>query len=177
MQYTSVYQSPIGEILLSCDESGLTGLWFEGAKFYARGLAKEHEMRETPVLAEAKQWLGLYFSGQEPGFMPPIHMIGSPFQLSVWKCLLQIPYGKTTTYGKIAERIAAERGAAHMSAQAVGGAVGRNRISIIIPCHRVVGINGGLTGYAGGVEKKLWLLTREGAAPDGLSVPAEEAAL
>lgn len=163
MQYTSTYQSPAGSILLACDEIGLTGLWFEGGKFYALGLDEEHEGRETPVFADAKRWLDIYFSGREPDFLPPIHMTGSSFQLSVWELLRQIPYGKTTTYGKIAKRLAAERGLPRMSAQAVGGAVGRNPISIIVPCHRVVGASGSLTGYAGGVDKKAFLLQLEGA--------------
>ena len=177
MQYTSAYQSPVGEILLACDEIGLTGLWFEGEKFYALSLDKEHEEREMPVFAEVKRWLDIYFSGREPDFMPPIHMIGSPFQLSVWEILRQIPYGKTTTYGEIANRLAAKRGLTRMSAQAVGGAVGHNEISIIVPCHRVVGTNGSLTGYAGGVDKKVRLLQLEGTDMTGLFVPTKGTAL
>lgn len=177
MQYTSTYHSPAGEILLACDEVGLTGLWFEGGKFYALGLGKEHETREMPVFAEVKRWLNIYFSGQEPNFMPPIHMIGSPFQLSVWEILRQIPYGRTTTYGAIAKRLAAERSLPRMSAQAVGGAVGHNKISILVPCHRVVGANGSLTGYAGGVDKKLRFLQLEGADMTGLFVPKRGTAL
>lgn len=177
MQYTSTYRSPVGEILLACDEVGLTGAWFEGGKFYGLGLDKEHEMREMPVFAEVKRWLDVYFSGQEPDLMPPIHMIGTPFQLSVWEILRQIPYGKTTTYGEIAKRLAAERGLSRMSAQAVGGAVGHNKISIIIPCHRVVGANGSLTGYAGGVDKKARFLQLEGADMTGLFIPTKGTAL
>ena len=177
MQYTSAYQSPVGEILLACDEIGLTGLWFEGEKFYALSLDKEHEEREMPVFAEVKRWLDIYFSGREPDFMPPIHIIGSPFQLSVWEILRQIPYGKTTTYGEIANRLAAKRGLTRMSAQAVGGAVGHNEISIIVPCHRVVGTNGSLTGYAGGVDKKVRLLQLEGTDMTGLFVPTKGTAL
>lgn len=176
MQYTSTYPSPAGKILLACDETGLTGLWFKGGKYCALGLDREHEARETPVLAEAKRWLDVYFSGREPDPMPPIHLIGSPFQLSVWKHLRQIPYGETITYGELAKRLAAERGLPRMSAQAVGGAVGHNPISIIVPCHRVVGSNGSLTGYAGGVDKKLRLLQLEGADMTGLFVPARGAA-
>lgn len=162
MQYTSAYQSPMGEILLACDEAGLTGLWFEGEKYYALSLDRERTARETPVFTVAKRWLDIYFSGREPDFMPPVHMIGSPFRLSVWGILRQIPYGKTATYGEIAERLASERGLPRMSAQAVGGAVGHNAISIIVPCHRVVGSSGSLTGYAGGVDKKARLLQLEG---------------
>lgn len=171
MQYTSTYQSPVGEILLACDEIGLTGLWFEGGKFYALSLDREHEAREMPVFAEVKRWLDVYFSGREPDLMPPVHMLGSPFQRSVWEILRQIPYGKTTTYGEIAKRLAAERGLPRMSAQAVGGAVGHNPISVMIPCHRVVGSNGSLTGYAGGLQKKIWLLTHEGVDMGRLFAP------
>lgn len=168
MQYTIKYQSPAGEILLACDEIGLTGLWLENEKYYANGLETDNKERETPVLSEAKRWLDIYFSGKEPDFTPPIHMLGTPFQLSVWKILCEIPYGKTTTYGEIAKQIANERDLKQMSAQAVGGAVGHNKISIIIPCHRVVGTNGSLTGYAGGIDKKQMLLNLEGVDTEHL---------
>lgn len=176
MQYTSTYQSPVGEILLACDELGLTGLWFKGEKYYALSLGKENEERETSVLADVKRWLDIYFSGHEPDSTPPIHMIGSPFQLSVWEILRQIPYGKTTTYGEISKRLAADR-LSGMSAQAVGGAVGHNPISIIVPCHRVVGSNGSLTGYAGGLQKKIKLLTHEGVDMERLFIPRKGSAL
>ena len=161
MEYISHYKSPLGKILLSADEIGLTGLWFEGQKYYAWKLSDEAAERELAVFGETKQWLDLYFTGKEPGFMPPVHMRGTDFQLSVGEIQLQIPYGKTVTYGDIARKIAEARGLDHMSAQAVGSAVGHNRISIIIPCHRVVGADGSLTGYAGGVEKKKALLSLE----------------
>ena len=177
MQYTKTYRSPLGEILLACDAAGLTGLWFEGEKFYAFGLDSEHEEKETPVFTETRQWLDIYFSGREPDFMPPLHMIGSHFQLSVWELLTQIPYGKTTTYGDLAKRVAKKRGLSRMSAQAVGGAVGHNEISIIVPCHRVVGTGGSLTGYAGGVERKKKLLTLEGVDMTRLFVPTKGTAL
>lgn len=177
MQYTSTYQSPLGEILMVCDEAGLTGMWFLGQKYFALGLGKEHEERETPVLTETKRWLDIYFSGREPDFTPALHMIGSPFQLTVWELLRQIPYGKTTTYGELAGKVAQKRGLSRMSAQAVGGAVGHNGISIIVPCHRVVGANGSLTGYAGGVGKKKRLLTLEGVDMEGLFVPKKGTAL
>lgn len=177
MQYTATYLSPLGKILLAADDIGLTGLWFDGEKFYAKNLATEHEEKEVPVFGEVKHWLDLYFSGMNPEFMPPIHMIGSTFQLSVWNILKQIPYGETTTYGEIAKQIAASRGKERMSAQAVGGAVGHNEISIIIPCHRVVGTNGSLTGYAGGVDKKVRLLTLEGVNMSDLFVPTKGTAL
>ena len=162
MQYTSIYQSPLGEILLACDGTGLTGLWFKGGTYYALSLDTEHQEQETPILTQAKRWLDLYFSGQEPEFMPPIHVTGSPFQFSVWEILRQIPYGETTTYGQIAKQLAAERNLPHMSAQAVRGAVGHNPVSILIPCHRVIGSRGNLTGYAGGLQRKVKLLAYEG---------------
>lgn len=150
MQFTCSYQFPIGKILLAADEAGLTGLRFEGQKYFALRLDAEHEERETPILAKAKKWLDIYFSGKVPEFAVPLRFAGTPFQ----KILLSIPYGNTMAYGEIARKIAARRGLARMSAQAAGGAVGRNEISIIVPCHRVVGTNGSLTGYAGGIEKK-----------------------
>lgn len=162
MQYITTHQSPMGEILLACDEAGLTGLWFEGGKFYADGLDAEHMKKELPVFDEAKRWLDIYFSGREPDFTPPLHPIGSSFQLSVWELLLKIPYGRTSTYGQLAKQLAAQRGLKRMSAQAVGGAVGHNKLSVIIPCHRVVGADGSLTGYAGGIERKAGLLRLEG---------------
>ena len=125
------------------------------------GLPAAHIRRETPILAAAKGWLDIYFTGREPDFLPPLHPAGSLFQQAVWALLLQIPYGQTVTYGQLAARLAAERGLARMSAQAVGGAVGRNRISLIIPCHRVLGADGSLTGYAGGLDRKAKLLACE----------------
>ena len=161
MQYISHYQSPLGGILLAADDTGLTGLWFEGQKYFALYLDKEHEEKEIPLFNEAKHWLDIYFSGNEPDFTLPLHFTGTEFQNEVWEILYSIPYGKTMTYGEIAGQIAARRGISHMSAQAVGGAVGHNEISIIVPCHRVVGANGSLTGYAGGIEKKIALLELE----------------
>lgn len=177
MQYISYYKSPCGEILLAADEKGLTGLWFENQKYYAHTLEPEREEKEIPVLEEAKRWLSIYFSGREPEFMPPVHMTGTPFQLAVWEILRQIPYGKTITYGEIAQKIAQQRGVTHMSAQAVGGAVGHNQISIVIPCHRVVGTNGSLTGYAGGINRKIKLLTLEKADMKSFFVPKKGTAL
>lgn len=177
MQYTTHYRLPIGDILLAADEAGLTGLWFDGEKYYADHLDPEHEEKETSVLEQTKEWLTIYFSGREPEFMPPIHMIGTPFQLSVWKILQKIPYGKTVTYGEIAKEIATQKGLPKMSAQAVGGAVGHNEISVIIPCHRVVGTNGSLTGYAGGIDKKVKLLTLENADTKHFFIPAKGTAL
>lgn len=146
MTYTQHYDSPLGGILLAADEEGLTGLWFDGQKYFARTLPKEYAESETPVLCEAKRWLDIYFSGREPDFTPPLHPVGSAFQQAVWALLLEIPYGETTTYGALARKLAEKQGLTHMSAQAVGGAVGHNPISLMIPCHRVVGTNGSLTG-------------------------------
>ena len=175
MLYVSYYDSPIGKITLGAREDVLVGAWFEGQKYYARCLGSEHEEREEPVLKDAKRWLDIYFSGKDPGFTPPLHMIGTPFQISVWNLLQKIPYGTTTTYGAVASEIAAERGIARMSAQAVGGAGSHNAISIIIPCHRVVGAAGSLTAYAGGIEKKIWLLTHEGVDMKRFFVPKGKA--
>lgn len=166
MQYTHHYQSPIGNILLAADLIGLTGLWFEGQKYFALYLETEHEEKELPLFDETGRWLDIYFSGKEPGFSVPLHFKGTDFQNEVWKILCSIPYGETTTYGAIAKQLAVKKGLGHMSPQAVGGAVGHNPISIFVPCHRVVGANGSLTGYAGGIDKKIKLLTLEkGAKP------------
>ncbi len=171
MQYISHYQSPIGGILLAADETGLTGLWFEGQKYFALYLDKEHKEKEVPVFETAKRWLDIYFSGKEPDFQVPLHFTGTDFQNEVWEILYSIPYGNTMTYGEIAKKIAEKRGLKRMSAQAVGGAVGHNEISIIVPCHRVVGSNGSLTGYAGGIEKKAELLKLEKVDMAGFFVP------
>ena len=153
--------SPLGGITLASDGTHLVGLWFDGQMYFARGLAKEHEEKNFPIFAETKRWLGVYFSGKQPDFTPPILLRGTPFQKEVWEILLTIPYGETMTYGDIAAQIAKRKGILKMSAQAVGGAVGHNPITLIVPCHRVVGANGNLTGYAGGVERKKWLLELE----------------
>ena len=176
MQYTSKYVSPLGNILLAADETGLTGLWFEGQKYFALYLDKNHEEKDLPVFKEARRWLDIYFTGKEPPFKLPLHFTGSPFQNEVWKILYSIPYGKTMTYGEIAQILAQKRGLPRMSAQAVGGAVGRNEISIIVPCHRVVGASGSLTGYAGGINKKIELLKLEGALQEGFFVPKKSTA-
>ena len=175
MTYTLHYDSPLGGILLAADEQGLIGLWFDGEKYFAEKLPETHEAGKTPALREAARWLDEYFAGREPDFAPPLHPIGSPFQQAVWRLLLEIPYGRTITYGALARRLAGENG--RMSAQAVGGAVGHNGISLIIPCHRVVGADGSLTGYAGGVDKKLRLLQLEGVDMSGLYLPKKGTAL
>ena len=163
MIYTNEYESPLGNILLAGDEQGLTGLWFtDGSRFTGLGLKREAVRRDTDYFFQTKEWLNVYFTGRDPGFLPKIHLVGSDFRNRVGEILCQIPFGKTVTYGWIAERIAKERGLERMSAQAVGGAVGHNPISIIVPCHRVVGANGDLTGYAGGIMRKKALLELEG---------------
>ena len=158
MNYITFYSSPIGKLVLTCDDAGLTGIWFDGEKI----VKKNYIEKDTTIFVQTRKWLDEYFKGNKPSFTPPIHLIGSTFQMQVWEILKTIPYGKTITYGEIANKIAKKRGLAKMSAQAVGGAVGRNPISIIIPCHRVVGISGNLTGYAGGLDKKVELLKVEG---------------
>ena len=177
MIFIQHYDSPLGGILLAADETGLTGLWFNGQKFFARDLPAERVEQNTPALSEVKRWLDIYFTGKEPDFMPPLHPIGSAFRRSVWDILLRIPYGQTTTYGEIARQLAEKQGRPRIAAQAVGGAVGHNKISIIIPCHRVVGTNGSLTGYAGGIDKKVKLLEWEHTDMTGLFVPREGTAL
>lgn len=177
MIFTGYYASPLGNILLAADETGLTGLWFEGQKYFAQGLQEERREAETPILAEAKRWLDIYFSGEKPDFLPPLHLTGSQFRQDVWNILMEIPYGQTRTYGEIAKKLAERRNLPHISAQAVGGAVGHNPVSIIIPCHRVVGANGSLTGYAGGIDKKVRLLELEGTDRTKRFVPAKGTAL
>jgi len=162
MDYVFHYDSPLGGITLSSDGNALTGLWFDGQKYFGDTLGSCYEEEELPVFTEAVRWLDIYFGGRDPGFTPPLAMKTTPFRKEVWEIMLTIPYGQTMTYGQIAARIAEHRGLKHMSAQAVGGAVGHNSISLIIPCHRVVGTGGSLTGYAGGIDKKVYLLTMEG---------------
>ena len=159
MIYTAHYASPLGGITLASDGMALTGLYFDGERdFPDLSTARK---KDLPVLGEAMRWLDLYFAGKEPDFMPALAPAGTPFQQAVWAILRTIPYGETTTYGAIAKRLEKSTGK-RMSAQAVGGAVGRNPISILIPCHRVIGANGSLTGYAGGLDKKEYLLRMEG---------------
>ena len=163
MFYTHNYQSPLGNILLASECDRLVGLWFEGQKYFAdtiKGSETEDEL--LPIFEETIAWLDIYFRGKDPGFTPGLSMQTTKFRKAVWEILLTIPYGKTMTYGEIAVRLANEKGLKRVSSQAVGGAVGHNPISLIIPCHRVIGADGSLTGYAGGLEKKVWLLEHEG---------------
>lgn len=163
MMFQWHYDSPLGGITLASDGTSLTGLWFDGQKYFGDTLDDGHEEKLLPVFEETCRWLDAYFSGREPGFTPPLAMHASPFRKAVWEILRTIPYGKTMTYGEIAKRITGKKGIARMSARAVGGAVGHNPISLIIPCHRVVGTDGSLTGYAGGIDRKVSLLRMEGA--------------
>lgn len=173
MTSVQYYDSPLGRIQMASDEIGLTVLYFEGAKYDADRLSAGCLEQETKILSAGKRWLDLYFGGKNPDFLPPLHPKGSAFQMTVWNMLLEIPYGKTISYGEIARKIAEKRGISRMSAQAVGGAVGRNHIAIIIPCHRVVGADGSLTGYAGGIDKKIKLLELEhGDSPLKLHLPS-----
>lgn len=171
MLYIMRYDSPIGSLLLAEKEGALAGLWMEGQKYYLGSLqGKEKEFADTPILNQAGEWLDRYFAGKKPEIGElTLAPSGSEFRRAVWKILCEIPYGQTITYGEIAKKIAIQRGIAGMSARAVGGAVGHNPISIIIPCHRVVGSDGSLTGYAGGVEKKIWLLAMEGVDREKLA--------
>ena len=173
MVFTQRYASPLGGLLLAADEQGLIGLWFDGARHFAANLPEAREEKRTPILDETARWLDDYFSGGQPDFTPPLHLIGSAFRLRVWARLLEIPYGQTTTYGALAKRLNAGR----MSAQAVGGAVGHNPISIIVPCHRVVGTNGSLTGYAGGLDRKIKLMEIEKKDMTGLFRPKKGTAI
>lgn len=160
--YIDYYDSPLGRITLGSDGNALIGLWIEGQKYYCEKFPKEAIRKDLEVFSETKKWLDIYFSGENPGFTPKLNEQGSDFRHEVWEILKRIPFGKTTTYGQIAKEIASNRGLPGMSCQAVGGAVGHNPISIIIPCHRVLGQNGNLTGYAGGVDLKIKLLQIEG---------------
>ena len=163
MDYTFHYASPLGGMTMASDGEALIGLWFDGQKYFADTLSREYMEKPLPIFQETIRWLDIYFSGKDPGFTPKLHVSTTEFRKKVWEILLTIPYGKTMTYGEIASRIAREKGVKQMSAQAVGGAVGHNPISLIIPCHRVIGANGNLTGYAGGIDKKARLLQMEKA--------------
>ena len=165
--YYRIYQSPLGELLLTSDGPSLTGLWFVRSRFYSDNLKCGKE-ELTPSIEQTVMWLNEYFKGQEPNFLPPLRLDGTKFQMDVWEILSTIPYGQTVTYGSIAKKIAAKYGMARIAAQAVGQAVGHNPISIIVPCHRVVGANGQLTGYGAGLDKKIFLLNLE-----GIDIPSE----
>jgi len=173
MYYSTIYPSPVGRITLACDGNSLVGLWIEGQKHHGGTIPDDMtENNDIPIFSVAKKWLDRYFAGEKPGILElPLRPIGSEFRQSVWAILCQIPYGSVITYGDIAKKMAVRMNRESMSSQAVGGAVGHNPISIIIPCHRVVGSNGSLTGYAGGVHTKVKLLELEGADMSRLFVP------
>ena len=161
MDYVHRYASPLGNMTLASDGRSLIGLWFDKQKHFACNLKEKAKEGDLPIFDEAIRWLDVYFDGGIPDFIPPLAPRGSAFQKEVWDILLTIPYGKTMTYGDVAEILGKRRGFAEMSSQAVGGAIGRNPISLIIPCHRVVGAKEKLVGYAGGLEKKASLLSLE----------------
>ncbi|GHU68805.1 methylated-DNA--protein-cysteine methyltransferase [Bacteroidia bacterium] len=161
MEYISKIESPIGTLTVSSDGENISGLWMEGQKYFARTLEKDSAEQNLPLFENVRKWLDSYFSGKAPDFILPLKPRGSPFQQSIWNILCTIPYGKTVSYGEIAKQYNTQNKEKRTSARAVGGAVGHNPISIIIPCHRVVGANGNLTGYAGGIDKKTQLLQLE----------------
>jgi methylated-DNA-[protein]-cysteine S-methyltransferase len=155
--FTAHYNSPLGDMTMASDGQALTALWFDGTRREPRFVDMTSATTMLPVFEETCRWLDFYFGGKKPDFTSPLAPKGTPFQQRVWEILLSIPYGKTVSYGDIARRISPT-----MSAQAIGGAVGRNPIGIIIPCHRVIGADGSLTGYGGGLERKRWMLELEG---------------
>ncbi len=163
MDFTFHICSPLGGITLAGDGNALTGLWFDGQKYFSPRLSRECTEKDLPVFRETALWLEIYFGGGIPDFTPALHPAGTPFRLAVWNLLLEIPYGRTVTYGQLAAKSAVRLGRPRMSPQAVGGAVGHNPISLIIPCHRVLGADGSLTGYAGGLDRKKRLLELEKA--------------
>lgn len=174
MQYTKYYNSPIGKILISCDDLGLTGLWFDGQIYFAENLLSEHAQKaekvektekaekDHAILTETVKWLDIYFSGNNPDFTPKLHMTGTDFRLKIWNILIKIPYGKTMTYGEVAKRAENLYNLKKVSARSIGGAVAHNNIAIIVPCHRVIGADGSLTGYSAGIDRKAALLKLEG---------------
>ena len=177
MYYFTEYDSPVGICTLASDGEAICGLWIEGQKYHGDTVPEEMTRDDDAAgFAEFRAWLDAYFAGENPPIdSVPLAPIGGEFRQIVWRMLTEIPYGETITYGEIADAVRKERGKA--SALAVGGAVGHNPISIIIPCHRVVGASGSLTGYAGGLEKKIWLLEHEGVDMEKLFVPKKGTAL
>ena len=163
MRYTNKYPSPLGKILLASDGDSLTGLWFEGQKYFAAGLEGQSEEMDLPVFLKTRAWLDTYFSGRDPGPVPELSLTGTAFRVNVLRLLLSIPYGHVATYADIARKVQGRTS----SARAVANAISHNPISIIIPCHRVIGANGRLTGYAGGLERKTRLLEMEGLRVQG----------
>lgn len=179
MYYSTTYLSPVGEITLACDGVNLAGLWLAGQKYHGDTISEEMTKRvNLPIFNATRNWLDRYFSGQKPAITElPLAPVGGNFRQDVWKILCGIPYGEVITYGDIAKKMALKTGKKSMSSQAVGGAVGHNPISIIIPCHRVVGAHGSLTGYAGGISTKVKLLELEGVNMSSLFLPKRGTAL
>ena len=177
MLYYKKVASPLGEITLRSDGEALTGLWFADDKHYGAKDIDGEVLADLDVFMQAEAWLAEYFAGREPKVSVPLKLQGSEFQIQVWRLLLDIPYGRLVTYGDIAKKIAAQKGVARMSAQAVGGAVGHNPLCIIVPCHRVVGANGSLTGYGGGMWRKVRLLELEKVDMSKLTVPTKGTAI
>ena len=171
MDYVHHYQSPLGGITLAADGTALVGRWFDKQRFFADSVVQDHEEKSLPVFEQADRWLDLYFSGRDPGFAPPVTLRTTEFRQAVCRIMLTIPYGRTMTYGRIAEIVARQRGVPRMSAQAVGGAVGHNPVSLIIPCHRVIGAGSALVGYGGGLDRKAALLELEHADLSGDFIP------
>ena len=174
MHYLNHYESPLGAMTMASDGEHLTGLWFDGQKYDRSTIDGNAELKpHLPVFTQTAQWLDAYFEGTDPGFTPPISVKGSDFKKMVSSIMLSIPFGATSTYARIAAEVARRMGRKQMSAQAVGGAVGRNPIVLIVPCHRVLASDGSLRGYAGGVDRKEWLLKMEGVNMSGLSTPPD----
>lgn len=161
MNYFQTYQSPVGRLTMVSDGKALTGLAFEEQRYFDVKVPVDATEKDLKVFEDTKKWLDLYFQGKDPHFLPDISLQGTEFRRRVWQILLQIPHGEVVTYGEIARQIAEAKGIVKMSAQAVGGAVGHNPISIIVPCHRVIGTNGSLVGYGGGLDRKIALLQLE----------------
>lgn len=164
MLFQTIFESPIGKLTVVSNSQSLTGIWFEEQKYYGSTITEEPRCADDlPILSQTAGWLNRYFAGANPDPQElPLAPSGTPFRHAVWKILLEIPYGETISYGEIASMIAGQRGLDKMSARAVGGAVGHNPISIVIPCHRVIGQDGSLTGFGGGLPRKTWLLEHEG---------------
>ena len=179
MYCSTKYSSPVGMLTIASDGKNIVGLWIDGQKYFGESIPENMVKKDDlPVFDSARNWLDRYFNGERPEAAElPLRPMGSSFRQEVWNMLCDIPYGKIITYGEIAETIAAKRGLNNMSGQAVGGAVGHNPVSIIIPCHRVVGTGGSLTGYAGGIDIKVKLLEHEGVDMSKLFIPKRGTAL
>lgn len=161
MNYFCEYESPLGKITIGGGDDYIGGLWFEGQKYFAAGLNANAKRSKLPVFSKAENWLNLYFAGKAPKIDFPLFFKDTDFRVSVWNILMDIPYGETCTYKNLADKLSDIKSGYKTSARAVGGAVGHNPISIIVPCHRVVGSDKSFTGYAGGIERKTYLLSLE----------------